>query len=622
MIYRGVGFGCMVVWVVFGRGWGLGYGEWRVGRIGCVGTRSVLGRGWFYLMVAVVADKAKLDWIGRNLTIMPKRGGLMRLGPNVGQLMFHMSMQEQRCRGLPVRICLLKPRQVGWTTWSAAEGFADVYCKATYNEMVVSHDADSTDEVFSMTRLFHEELPGAKRGLRNTNRKELIYKAPHWSKVVAQTSGKIGVGRSFRCHYLHCSEVAYWQNAANQLTGLYQIVPKDAGTAVILESTANGQGGAFYDTFHEGRDRLKRGHYDGFLSVFFPWYRFPEYAIEPREAYVPSAEERSLGDRFGLSLAQLYWRKLKIEELNYDVGRFMQEYPATWQEAFQVSGNPIFSPACIATQESHAKDGGFRKVLFDETSGVPSMVDVEGESNYWLISELPQQGQDYALGIDTMEGRLSDPNNPRSKLDWDGAMMLCRNTGRYVAMYHGRGDQRELAKQTFRCARYYNEAYVAPEIPAAMVLLGYFKERGYPNLYNRQIHEDRMAETDSEVLGWRTTAISRKWLVEDFVVLAGSGEVWVVFPDVIQEMRTFVRDKTGKPIHLDAEHDDLLFAAMIAYQVHKRCPMSAHAYGPSHTGEEPQRRRREVDLAYAGAIDPGLEDEEEDDDSYWETHSW
>lgn len=346
---------------------------------------------------------------------------------------------------------------------------------------------------------------------------------------------------------------------------------------------------------------------------------FPDYAIEPHPGTVFSREERALQHKLNLTDAQLNWRRRKLEEMNGDLGLFQEQYPSCWEEAFQVSGNPVFSAEIQALQRLYVATGGLRRVVFDETSGAVEPVDTDEQMNTWLIREGPRQDHDYAIGIDSMEGRLSDVNNPKSELDTDGITVLDRNTGEVVAIYQGRTDQRELARQAYRAAVWYNEAFVGPEMPASMVLLGYFKERNYPNLYNRAIHEDRLSEGESEVLGWRTTSITRKWLVDDFVVATKEGGVKVVFPELLEEMQSFARNKNGRAEALPGEHDDLLFSAMIALQVHKRCPMSARPYrGELTDGDyDPEPARDVNDLAYAGAVDDLSDLEDEEDDEEW-----
>jgi|GEM_PF-2356809 hypothetical protein len=566
----------------------------------------------------VQPDAERLQWIATKLHIVTKGGQRVLLTPNSVQLRLHMAMQQQRCRGLPVRLDLLKFRQWGGSTWLEAEGFYEVMKFANWRAMAVSVDADSTDHIFGMTKIFEEDLPaGDKRPKDATNRKEIKFTRPHRSQFIAQTAGKISLGHSFTAQFLHCSEIARWENAETQMGGLQEIVPLRAGTTIVRETTANGQGGFFYDAWRENVRRRRRhpDDYSGYLPVFVGWYMFPDYAIAPRPGTVFSREERALQHKLNLTDAQLYWRRTKLAEMNGDLGLFQEQYPSCWEEAFQVSGNPVFSAEIQTLQRLYLATGGRRRVVFDETSGTVEPVDTDELLNSWLVRAGPREDHDYAIGIDSMEGRLSDVNNPKSALDTDGITVLDRNTGEVVAIYQGRTDQRELAKQAYRAAVWYHEAFVGPEMPASMVLLSYFKERNYPNLYNRSIHEDRLAEGESEVLGWRTTSITRKWLVDDFVVAAKEGGVKVVFEELLEEMQSFVRNKNGRAEALPGEHDDLLFSAMIALQVHKRCPLSARAYRSDQTGDDgPRDPGRDVnELAYAGAVD-NLADLEDDED--------
>jgi hypothetical protein len=556
----------------------------------------------------------RLNWISQNLKIIDKSGHLVPLVANDGQLMFYNSINVQREKKLPVRIVLLKPRQVGWTTWSEAEGFTDVYHIPNWNAMAVSLDSDSTDEVFGMTKRFHDEMP-SPRPTDISRRKEIVFSKPHRSRFLSQTAGKVGVGRSFRSQFLHCSEVAFWQNAKEQLAGLYQIVPDKEGTVIVLESTANGVGGAFYDTFWEAVERRKKNPEDwrGFVHVFFPWYRFPEYSTPLPTGFTMDSEEKQIQEDYKLTKEQIYWRRLKIDQMNGDVNLFKQEYPATALEAFQASGNPVFTQQMIRFQAARVAPTP-RCCVFTK-SGVQN---VKRKIDCWQVAYLPKENHQYALGIDTMEGRLSDMKDPKSNPDYDGMAIMDRTDGVIAAIWHGRGNQADLADQALLGANLYNEAWVAPEIPHSMVVLNKFKEAGYQNIYNRQIHDERITVSDSENLGWRTTLITRGYMVNDFITAMRDAALTVMFSDLIDEMKTFIKDKQGKPIHMAGKHDDILFAAMIALQVHLRCPFEAQAYQHSHiVNIEPEKDKEET-LVRVGAVDDG-EDEEDD---YHETHCY
>ncbi len=301
---------------------------------------------------------------------------------------------------------------------------------------------------------------------------------------------------------------------------------------------------------------------------------------------------------------------LKLEELGGDYALFRQEYPATALEAFQTSGNPIFTGNMVRTQRDRAAKTPRTCII-----NIEELENVDRRINCWQIATLPRNDHQYCMGIDTMEGRLSDVQDSKSSLDCDAAAILDRDTNEIVAIWHGRGDQKELGVQCLNMAKFYNDAWTAPEMPHSLLLLNIFKEAGYENVYNRQVHDERIIEADSENLGWRTTLVTRKWLVDNLITAFRDNALWLMFAPLIDEMETFIRDKTGKPIHNTGKHDDLLFAAMIALQVHLRCPLNPAVYANEFTGEDPDVTPYKS-LATSGVIDPGIdfgEDENEEE---------
>jgi len=550
-----------------------------------------------------------LDWIRRNLKIVNKAGDLVQLIPNIGQLLLHKSIELQRSKGLPVRIILLKPRQVGWSTWSEAEGFYEINNRANRTALVVSADTEATDFVFNMTKRYQEYMrPEMKRRTDASNRKEIVYSSPWSSRFVTQTAGKDVLGRGGTVHFLHLSEFSFWRDAKAKLAGILQMVPTTPDSTVIIESTANGLGGAFYDLFWEGveKRRFDPEDYAGFIPVFFPWHKFPEYILKPSKNLRLTEEEGALKANFSLTDGQIMWRRVKIAELNGDEGLFRQEYPSTAIEAFQTSGNPVFNAYMIKKQESKCIKDIITCVFTKD-----SYETVNRTLNCWKVFRFPESGHNYAMGIDTMEGRASDPDDAKSLLDYHGAVIFDRNEGEVVAVYQGRGNQQDVADQCLNAAKQYNEAWMAPEIPNGMVVLNVLKQAGYQNIYSRQVHDEQWTAEDTDNFGWRTTTITRSWLVDGLIGALRDDSIRIRFVDIVNEMKTFVRDKTGKPIHQPGKHDDLLFALMIALQVHVRCPMDLTPYPYSSTGDEPARKKI-YNLSRIGAIDPGIEEEEDD----------
>ncbi|KKL97098.1 hypothetical protein LCGC14_1837910 [marine sediment metagenome] len=565
-------------------------------------------------MVACTDDN-RLTWISRNLQITDKEGTPTLLVPNNGQLLFHSHIQQQRSRGVPVKIVLLKPRRVGWTTWAQAESYHDVYHTPNRTGFVASLDSDSTDYVFRMVQRFDANVR-PRRPAAATNKKEIIYEDPHGSQVYAQTAGKIGLGRSFNAHYLLCDEVAFWPNAKSQLGSLTPIVPEtDPNTSILIVSTANGLGGEFYDRYWLAKSG-DPSDFERFRSVFFPWYAFPEYQHIPRPDFVVTDEEADLVALYNLTDGQLTWRRRQIDRFKGDLGLFKQEFPATDIEAFQASGNNVFTPTQIASQKRHVTD--CRTIVFTGPDG--DFEDVHRQVNCWHVARMPIARRQYTLGVDTMEGRLSDVKDLKSKLDFDGMVIMDRMTGEVVAVWHGQGSQDDLAEQAYWAALFYLEAFTGIEMPKGFTVLKYFVSKGYTKLYNRETHDESLAPLQSENYGWRTTLITREWMVKDFITAIRDLAITIYQGIVIDEMETFIKDKTGKCIHMPGKKDDLLFGLMIAIQVHKRCPLTLGSDQTHTSGEAEKPRKTIASLAYSGAIDPG--NEYDDDDDYYDGHTY
>jgi hypothetical protein len=550
---------------------------------------------------------SSVNWIAENLWIIDKNGFLIRLEPNIGQLMLHSVMARQRQAGYPVRIILLKPRQVGWSTWSEAEGFYEINTRPNRTGLVVSADTDSTNFVFNMTKVYQDCMPkDLKRITDQSNRKEIIYASPHRSKFITQTAGKDVLGRGGTVHFFHASEVAFWPKAKEGLAAVLQMVPQgDVTTSVILESTANGVGGSFYDMFWQAHERKKtEKDLSGYLPVFFPWYKFPDYNTMTPKGFKIFEDEEELQHSFDMSNEQIFWRRLKIHELGGDEQLFRQEYPATALEAFQTSGNPVFTNKMVNDQKKKAEKEPYC-CIFNGRNIDP----VNRIFNCWKLVHEPIPGHEYVIGVDTMEARISDPNNVKSNLDCDAAVIIDRTSEDVAAIWHGRGNQKDLAEQILFAGELYNDAWIAPEIPNGMIILNTLKEEGYQNIYNRQTHDEQLTTEDSENLGWRTTTITRKWVVDGLLSVLRDNSFRINFLDIIGEMETFVYDKTGKPIHMQGKHDDLIFALGIAIQVHLRVPMTNFIFADTEPGDT---------LLREGAIDKGLEFEEDECQEYTE----
>jgi hypothetical protein len=255
---------------------------------------------------------------------------------NEAQTIIHERLEQQKREKGFVRALILKARQQGASTYIAARFYHRTSLHTNVNTYILSHEQASSDALFTIVDRYQRHNPFAPV-VGSANVKELEFKKLDSSYQVATAGQKAG-GRGRSVSLFHGSEVAFWTNAADHFASSVQAVPLMPNTEIVLESTANGIGGEFFKRWQ----KAEAGDGD-YIAVFIPWFTSSEYSREPGPYFEISTEapeggmsEATLVELFGLTTAQLAWRRAKIEEIGEHL--FKQEYPATAQEAFVSQG--------------------------------------------------------------------------------------------------------------------------------------------------------------------------------------------------------------------------------------------------------------------------------------------
>jgi len=200
---------------------------------------------------------------------------------------------------------------------------------------ILTHEDKATMNLFQMVKRYHENCPAfVKAEASRDNANELSFGQIDCSYALATAKTK-GAGRSSTVQLLHGSEVAFWANAEDHIAGLFQAVPRIAGTEIILESTAYGQDNFFFKKWQQAM----YGE-DEYIAIFIPWFWEPSYrAISPTPLTLDD-DEVILKELYQLDDLQLYWRRLKIKEGGdgkIGLSLFRREYPCNPVEAFDES---------------------------------------------------------------------------------------------------------------------------------------------------------------------------------------------------------------------------------------------------------------------------------------------
>jgi len=299
--------------------------------------------------------KDNLPYFASNfLKIKTKNQGVINFNFSNIQLDAHRRIEERKKQGKPCKIIFLKSRQVGMSTMTEARYFSKILFNRAKNAFVLADKSDSARNIFSMTKRYYDNLPDAlKIPLLKDSTEELALCTDSSFRV--GTAGSKSVGRSMTINYFHGSEVAFWNNANDIVSGMLQTIPDNPDSELILESTANGtsgEGAYFYNMVQSGLDPKS-----DFMTLFYAWFQQAEYRRKITEPVKWNDEELELKAIHNLDDEQLMWRRAKL--LSDFKGReylFKQEYPSSIQEAFVTTSNALIPLNFI---ESARKNRGF-----------------------------------------------------------------------------------------------------------------------------------------------------------------------------------------------------------------------------------------------------------------------
>lgn len=513
------------------------------------------------------------QYLPKFLKIRTKEGKIVPLVMNKAQRRLYEVIREQRQSGRPVRVIILKARQMGFSTVTEALMFHDKATRFNRSGMVLAHKEEATANLFRMTKLFYDCLPPEIRPQRQaSNAQELVFNTPTKgkglglnSRIKCATAGGQGVGRSDTLDSVHMSEFAFWPgDKMETFTGIMQAVPDIPDTMVVIESTANG----FDDFKHLWDDAVaawNRGERDGFQPVFFPWWEMEEYRRNPPPGFEATADERALAAAYGLDDEQLAWRRWCIKtNCAGDTDKFKQEYPASPDEAFISSGTCVFDQEALVRRREEVKDepwerGSFRYDYREGAPGGQKIANIKWEPDERGIIRLhrrPKEGYPYVIGGDTA-GTGSDKFT---------GQVLDNTTGEQVAVLQHQFDETMYARQMYCLGMWYNAALIGVETNYSTYPEKELERLGYPNLFVRK-REDTFTGKTVDAFGFETTSTTRPLIIDGLKDVARDHLELIGDYETLGEMLAFVYNERYRPEAQAGEHDDLVMALAIAHYI-------------------------------------------------------
>jgi len=484
-----------------------------------------------------------------SLKIRTKDGTIEPLILNPAQKILQKAVDKQLKSEGKIRIIILKARQQGLSTYVGGYLYFQVSQARAKKAMVITHHADSTRALFDLTKRYHDHIPEIlKPHTKYSSRREISFDALDSSYVVA-TAGGDNVGRGETLTHLHASELAFWSpnNASQIWNGLIQAVPDTEGTAVFIESTANGVSGIFYDLWKGALEGS-----NGFIPVFIPWFTDPTYREKQVGNLDKTPEEKDLQKLYKLDNQQLRFRRKRVAQTGLDL--FKQEYPANADEAFLTTGRPVFNPEQL------------QKRMQDTPAILQKMALEGGEFTNNNRGELQvykhhDAGETYYIGADVSLGVRGG--------DWSCAQVL-DSKKRQIATWRGMVHPDYFADVLYALGMYYNSAYLIVENNNHGILtctrLG--KDMAYPNFY-QETTVDKITEKESITLGFRTTVKTKPLVIDQLRASMRQEEIELNDKLTIREMMTYIVTETGAMEAEQGCHDDTVVALALVNHIHE-----------------------------------------------------
>jgi len=483
------------------------------------------------------------------LKIRTKEGQVAPLDLNPAQQILQKAVSKQLAAEGKVRVIILKARQQGLSTYVGGYLYHNVSQQQARKAMVITHHADSTRALFDMTKRFHEHCPEILRPhTKYSSRRELSFDVLDSSYVVA-TAGGDSVGRGETLTHAHCSEMGFWpkSTASDIWNGLIQAVPNTKGTAVFVESTANGVTGIYYDLWKGAVDGT-----NGFVPVFIPWFTDPEYREAVPTKFERTPEEDELVEKYNLDDEQLMFRRRKIAQNGIDL--FKQEYPAEPEEAFLTTGRPVFNPEQLTSCLDNTRDVKERLAL----EGDEFVFNRRGELTTYISHD---PGEKYVIGADVAMGVRNGDFSVAQVLD---------SKKRQVAIWRGQVHPDHFASVLYALGEYYNEAFICVENNSHGILtctrLG--KDMAYSNFY-QEVQHDKITDRETVKLGFTTTAKTKPLVIDQLRAAMREDEIELNDKTTIREMLTYIVTESGA---MEAEascFDDCVMSLALANYVHE-----------------------------------------------------
>jgi hypothetical protein len=339
---------------------------------------------------------SRREWIERFYPLLDEDKNVVLMKYRSGQRKCEAVTLRMERAQMPVRLAILKSRKHGCSSWAIGVEFHQSLRLSDRESLVVGDTDERAEMLLAMATIARTRMPRAQKlglswvfKMASKAAHKIKWHDPIGSSIQIASAQRDDPGIGGTPTIIHGSEVAVWADANAKAAALFNAIPTRPGTIAIMESTARGSWGLFYNTFitaWKEREKPLNRRTTSWVALFIPWYEhaeyrwtktygrgkaFPDYLRdeimasldeherflltltyqrrwEPEDAWEQHEgrwRRRSVG-QVNIDLDQLAWRRMKIKdpECGGDINLFNREFPWCMEVSWTASGNPVFDP--------------------------------------------------------------------------------------------------------------------------------------------------------------------------------------------------------------------------------------------------------------------------------------
>jgi hypothetical protein len=479
--------------------------------------------------------------------------------------------------GAPIRGAILKTRRMGASYVTSQFGLWVAEFHENRGVSSIANDKDTSRAILRYCNDTHKRMPKWMRPpTKYYSKNQMFFEETDKAKIEdgefglqsfidVQSVGKDFVGTGADIQVAMFSEAGKYDKLCDpddQFTSTTNTIPEQPETAILLESTAHGDG-TWWHVFWQQCMRMGTAGWNLYTPIFLPWFFDPRNVVPVAPGFELTTEgeygdEVMEAELYGLTNEQMQWRRIFISKQRGDdffdaISRFRQEFPASPEEAWRFSSGRFVPPTLFESIRQNC--------LFDKKPifiGDAMNLREEGEVlafDKWArarpvgplrIWEMPQQRAEYLLGCDVSSGQAADMS----------CMKIYRRDGyklHIAAEWYGLILVDELAHLMWRLGHFYNTAMLGWERTGPGLPIAAFLRKGhqlapnspYPSqrMFRRPRIENRQWTSDN-VYGVETSRRTKRSMMDNIASAARDGMIQLL-PEDLEELGSVAVEDNG-----------------------------------------------------------------------------